>query len=75
MYRNYRRENRDKNDYKRDIAILANSQKTILRKERVLSVYHLTLINALAAIDVQNTGKSLSSLNLRHANDALSVQK
>jgi len=75
MYRNYRRENRDKNSYKRDIAILANSQKTILRKERVLSVYHLTLINALAAIDVQNTGKSLSSLNLRHANDALSVQK
>jgi len=75
MYRNYRRENRDKNSYKRDLAILANSQKTILRKERVLSVNHLTLINALAAIDVQNTGKSLSSLNLRHANDALSVQK
>jgi len=70
-----RRENRDKNSYKRDIAILANSQKTILRKERVLSVNHLTLINALAAIDVQNTGKSLSSLNLRYANDALSVQK
>jgi len=75
MYRNYRRENRDKNSYKRDMAILANSQKTILRKERVLSVNHLTLINALAAIDVQNTGKSLSSLNLRYANDALSVQK
>jgi len=29
--------NRDKNSYKRDIAILANSQKTIFRKERVLS--------------------------------------
>jgi len=27
----------DKNSYKRDIAILANSQKTILCKERVLS--------------------------------------
>ena len=37
MYRNYRRENREKNSYKRDIAILANLQKTILRKERVLS--------------------------------------
>jgi len=37
MYRNYRREHRQKNSYKRDTAILANSQKTILRKERVLS--------------------------------------
>ena len=37
MYRNYRRENRDKNNYKRDIAILANSQKTVLCKEHVLS--------------------------------------
>jgi len=37
MYSNYRRENRYKNSYKRDIAILVNSQKTILRKERVLS--------------------------------------
>ena len=34
MYRNYRRENREKkNSYERDKAILANSQKTILRKE------------------------------------------
>jgi len=37
MYRDYRSENREKNSYKRDIAILANSQKTILRKARVLS--------------------------------------
>ena len=37
MYRDYRRENRERNSYKRDIAILVNSQKTILRKERVLS--------------------------------------
>ena len=37
MYRDYRRENREKNSYKRDIAILVNSQKTILRKEQVLS--------------------------------------
>jgi len=36
MYRNYRRENRDKNSYKRDIAILANSENN-LRKEHILS--------------------------------------
>jgi len=37
MYRNYRRENSDENSYKCDIAKLANSQKTILHKELVLS--------------------------------------
>jgi len=31
MYRDYRSENREKNSYKRDIAILANSQKTSYR--------------------------------------------
>jgi len=39
MYINYRREIREKNSYKRDIAILANSQKTILSKERVTLDY------------------------------------
>jgi len=29
MYRNYRRENREKNSYKNDIAILANSHVMI----------------------------------------------
>ena len=41
MYSNYSRENRDKNSYKRDIAILANSQKTILRNFNVVSQIYL----------------------------------